>query len=135
VHLSRRNKVAQAVSRLKAEQTGLWHRAADGSERERTAPAQPAVYDGAHLAAFVAEAVADDAAWDPWFQSQQITPLRLSYEELSADPGGALARILVELGRIRRRAAPSRLEWRDWPTPKVWAGSPASRAKRPAGPP
>ena len=58
VHLSRRNKVAQAVSRLKAEQTGLWHRAADGSERERTAPAQPAVYDGARLAAFVAEAVA-----------------------------------------------------------------------------
>ncbi|BFL83411.1 hypothetical protein LFREDSHE_18610 [Shewanella baltica] len=35
VHLIRENKVAQAVSRLKAEQSGLWHLGADGTERER----------------------------------------------------------------------------------------------------
>ena len=34
IHLSRRDKVAQAVSLLKAKQSGLWHRAADGTERE-----------------------------------------------------------------------------------------------------
>ena len=43
--LSRGDKVGQAVSRLKAEQTGLWHRAADGSERERSAPPRPPAYD------------------------------------------------------------------------------------------
>ncbi|WP_333587709.1 Stf0 family sulfotransferase, partial [Phenylobacterium sp.] len=32
IHLSRADKVDQAVSCLKAEQTGLWHVAADGSE-------------------------------------------------------------------------------------------------------
>jgi LPS sulfotransferase NodH len=34
IHLSRQDKVAQAVSLLKAKQSGLWHRAADGTERE-----------------------------------------------------------------------------------------------------
>ncbi len=31
LHLSREDKVAQAVSRLKAQQTGLWHLDAEGS--------------------------------------------------------------------------------------------------------
>ena len=38
VHVSRTDKVAQTISLLKAEQSGLWHVAADGSERQRTAP-------------------------------------------------------------------------------------------------
>ncbi|MEO0999464.1 MAG: Stf0 family sulfotransferase, partial [Pseudomonadota bacterium] len=38
LHLSRADKLAQAVSRVMAEQTGLWHRRADGSELERLAP-------------------------------------------------------------------------------------------------
>ena len=32
VHLTRRDKVAQAVSYVKAQQTGLWHAAPDGTE-------------------------------------------------------------------------------------------------------
>ena len=40
IHLSRQDKIAQAVSLLKAEQSGLWHLAADGTERERSAPPQ-----------------------------------------------------------------------------------------------
>jgi LPS sulfotransferase NodH len=99
LHLSRRNKVAQAVSRLKAEQTGLWHLAADGSERERTAPPQAPRYDGDRLAAFVAEAEAADTAWAAWFAQQSITPLRLHYEDVSADPRTAVATILSTLGR------------------------------------
>lgn len=99
LHLSRRDKVAQAVSRLKAEQTGLWHLTADGSERERTAPPQAPRYDGDRLAAFVAEAEADDAAWTAWFAQQSITPLRVHYESVSTDPGAAVATILSTLGR------------------------------------
>lgn len=99
LHLSRRDKVAQAVSRLKAEQTGLWHLAADGSERERTAPPQAPRYDGDRLAGFVAEAESDDTAWTAWFAQQSITPLRLHYEDVSADPRTAVATILSALGR------------------------------------
>lgn len=36
IHLSRQDKLAQAISLIRAEQSGLWHRAADGrSARER----------------------------------------------------------------------------------------------------
>ena len=38
LHLSREDKLAQAVSDLKAEQSGLWHVFTDGSERETTDP-------------------------------------------------------------------------------------------------
>ena len=45
VHLTRQDKLAQAVSMVRAEQTGLWHRHADGRELERLAPASAPIYD------------------------------------------------------------------------------------------
>lgn len=99
VHLSRRDKVAQAVSRLKAQQTGLWHMGADGTERERTAPHRAPVYDTERLAGFVAEAETADAAWNRWFDRHGITPVRVSYEDVAADPRAALAQVLEALGR------------------------------------
>ncbi len=97
--VERRDRVPQAISRLRAEQSGLWHRHADGSERERVKDDNPPVYDAAQLAAYVAEAEADNAAWEAWFAAEKIAPLRLSYEELAADPQGVLAKVLAALGR------------------------------------
>lgn len=99
VHLSRRDKVAQAVSRTRAEQSGLWHLGADGTERERTAPPQPAAFDAERIAALVDELQTDDAAWNDFFDTHHIEPLRLTYETLAADPQAALAGILSALGR------------------------------------
>lgn len=99
VHLSRRDKVAQAVSRLKAHQTGLWHMGADGTERERTAAHQAPVYDFERIAGFVAEAETADAEWNRWFARHGITPVRVSYEDVAADPRAALAEVLAALGR------------------------------------
>lgn len=76
VHLSREDKVAQAVSRIKAEQTGLWHVHADGTERERVKPAQAPAYDARVLAEQVAEYQRHDAAWVNWFVQQHIQPVR-----------------------------------------------------------
>lgn len=104
LHLEREDKVAQAVSRLKAEQTGLWHRAADGSERERTGPAQPPVYDANRLRALLEEVEHDEAAWDAWFGANGISPLHLTYEALAVDPQGELARVLAWLGLDPSRA-------------------------------
>ena len=105
LHLSRQDKVAQAVSRLKAEQTGLWHVAADGSERERSAPPAPPAYDADRLETFMAEASADEAAWSRWFKEQDVEPLSLTYEALSADPPSVLAKVLKALGQDPARAA------------------------------
>jgi LPS sulfotransferase NodH len=105
IHLSREDKVAQAVSLLKAKQSGLWHRAADGTERERSAPAAPLIYDADHLTGLVEELETDDAAWNGWFSRFGIEPLRLTYEGLAAAPQAVLARVLCALGLDARIAA------------------------------
>ena len=98
IHLARADKLAQAVSAVKAEQTGLWHVAPDGNEIERLAPPAPPRYDFARIASRQAELERDDAAWAAWFQAQGIAPLRIGYEELSANPAAAVARICTALG-------------------------------------
>ncbi|WP_181165542.1 Stf0 family sulfotransferase [Mesorhizobium sp. B2-4-12] len=98
VHLSRANKLAQAVSLVKARQTGLWHVAPDGTEIERVGlPGQPQ-YDFQRIKAELTELEAYDRAWNRWFAEQGITPLRVGYERLSADPAAALLGICEALG-------------------------------------
>lgn len=99
IHLSRRDKVAQAVSFHKAMNTGLWHRAADGSELERWAPHKDAAYDANAIGSLVAEFSAADASWHSWFAAYGIEPLALEYEEFSADPRLGLRAVLTALGR------------------------------------
>jgi LPS sulfotransferase NodH len=98
VHVSRNDKVAQAISRLRAERSGLWHLAADGSVLEGTTSPRPVAYDGARIAELVAELHSDEAAWRAFFAERGIVPLRLVYEEVTADPQAAVASILVALG-------------------------------------
>ena len=104
IHLTRRDKVEQAVSYVKAGQSGLWHAAPDGTELERLSAPQPLVYDRDTIGASVAEFTAYDRQWNDWFAREQIAPLRLTYEALSKDPHAVLADVLVHLG-LNRGAA------------------------------
>lgn len=97
IHLSREDKISQAVSRLKAEQTGLWHANADGTERERTKAPQAPSYNAKALSDQLAELEAHDAAWTSWFARQGVEPVRLTYEVLSSEPRAALATVLSAL--------------------------------------
>lgn len=105
LRLRRHDKLAQAISRVKAEQSGLWHRHADGGERERVKPHEAPVYDAAWLCASIAETLAHEAVFDAWAAGQGIAPLEVSYEELAAEPTATLARILAALGRDPAAAA------------------------------
>ncbi|MEP3279923.1 MAG: Stf0 family sulfotransferase [Stappiaceae bacterium] len=98
IHLTRSDKVAQAVSLVMATQTGLWHKASDGTELERTAPPQEPTYNADEIAGHVAELKSYDGDWEQWFEQQRIDPIRVSYEELSANPGDTLRQILMRLG-------------------------------------
>jgi len=98
VHLTRPSKLDQTVSYLKAQQTGLWHRSADGSELERTAPHREPVYDSTKIAACIDVMTAYDRNWNDWFGREAIEPVRLSYDDLSADPVGILRQVLQSLG-------------------------------------
>lgn len=94
IHLARADKVAEAVSLDIAEQSGLWHRNADGTERERAAKAITPVYNRTRIQAAYDEVTGGQTAWDAWFTHQNITPLRVSYEALAQDPEHQLRRIL-----------------------------------------
>ncbi|MGR3679501.1 MAG: Stf0 family sulfotransferase [Paracoccaceae bacterium] len=98
IHLTRKDKLDQAISRVIAQQTGLWHRAKDGSELERLAPPRPPHYDGDGIARHLALLTQLDQEWQDWFTQQNIDPLRITYEELAQNPSAQLVRILTALG-------------------------------------
>ncbi|WP_136658353.1 Stf0 family sulfotransferase [Nitratireductor sp. XY-223] len=98
LHLSRPDRLDQAISRLRAEQTGLWHRWADGTELERTAPSQEARYDADAIARHMVALSELDEAWERWFEREALQPVRIRYEALSDDPQTVLAEVLSSLG-------------------------------------
>ena len=98
MHLSREDKLAQAVSLIKAEQTGLWHIAPDGTEIERVGPPGEPRYDFERIKGEVGELEAYDAAWNVWFAWQDIAPLRIGYERLASNPAATLISICEALG-------------------------------------
>ncbi len=97
VHLRRLDTVAQAVSRLRAEQSGLWHRIGAWEERVPGREGSPR-YDETAIAAFRMEAEADNAAWSAWFEANGIDPLPVLYEDLARDPEGVASALLAALG-------------------------------------
>ena len=98
IHLSRKDKLAQAISYEIAQQSGLWHKAPDGTEIERTAPPKDPAYDHDRLNHLHQQFEAYDAAWLAWFKRHRITPLSIQYEQLALDPIGTLGRVLNALG-------------------------------------
>ena len=102
VHLTRRDKVAQAVSYVKAQQNGLWHVAPDGTELERLSPPQELAYDASEIRTCLEEMTAHDHAWEHWFDASEIDPLRITYEELSDGPVETL-RVMLGSSGVRKR--------------------------------
>lgn len=98
IHLTRENKLDQAISVVKAQQTGLWHMAPDGREIERLSSPEPLIYDGFAIGAKKAEFEAADGEWTAWFEQQDISPLRITYSELAQAPREILAHVLSDLG-------------------------------------
>lgn len=98
VHLSRDDKVAQAVSLVLAEQTGLWHLHADGTDRERHAPRKAPTYDRAEIEAAVHLLEIESLGWSTWFDHAEIAPLTITYEELISNPTRVLERVFKHLG-------------------------------------
>lgn len=95
VYLCRRDVVAQAVSRYRAESTSIWHLAPhDAKTAER--PAER--YDRDAIAGFVDEAHRHNRAWLDWFDGNAVEPLSITYEALDHDHAGTTRRVLDFLG-------------------------------------
>lgn len=98
IHLTRESKLDQAISYVKATQSGLWHLAPDGTEIERLSEPKEPVYDAAAISSQLQLFERMEAGWRAWFRNEGIEPLRVTYEELSAAPNMTLARVLEALG-------------------------------------
>ncbi|MGV8985116.1 MAG: Stf0 family sulfotransferase [Cypionkella sp.] len=93
IHLERCDRVAQAVSRLKAVVSGTWHLGFEEAEFPRLVS-----YDFDRIKTFRDEATSDNAQWRQWFAQNGIVPLHLTYEALAADPVAVAAQVLDFVG-------------------------------------
>ncbi|MEJ8473473.1 Stf0 family sulfotransferase [Roseibium algae] len=98
IYLTRPDKVQQAVSYVKTEQSGLWHKSSDGTELERLSPPREPFYDGSKIKACYDQFSSYERDWTTWFGRQGIEPHRIAYNTLSAAPSGTLRDVLVRLG-------------------------------------
>jgi len=94
VYLRRGDVVAQAVSLLRAEQTGVWFETAD----ERQEPTVQPGFDFGQVRDLVQQVKEDNVSWEAWFAAEGIQPYRVLYEELDADPIGIASGVLGFLG-------------------------------------
>jgi LPS sulfotransferase NodH len=91
VHVTRGDKVAQAVSLWRAAQTLAWRADEDGREHE-------AVYHGGAIGHLVDQLTEQDDAWRAWFAANDIEPLTIAYEALAADAAAAAGSVLDHVG-------------------------------------
>ena len=121
--VEREDKMAQAISRIKAEQSGLWHRAADGSVREQGGEYRAPEYDAARIRESIAETTGHEDEWRNWFARESIAPMEMTYEELAGDPAAAVCRLMLALERdasVADRVAPRTSKLAD-ATSLAWA--------------
>ena len=91
IHVTRRDKVAQAVSLWRAVQTRAWRAGEVTDEGE-------AVYHGGAIGHLAAQLDEQDEAWRAWFAGRGIEPLTIVYEELAEDTAGVTGSVLDHLG-------------------------------------
>jgi LPS sulfotransferase NodH len=90
VSLERRDLLGQAISWLRATQTGQFRAGAARSGEAR--------YDARAIARLMARFAGDQARWRLYFARNGIEPLWLTYEEVTADPAAAVAAVAAAVG-------------------------------------
>ncbi|WP_167459254.1 MULTISPECIES: Stf0 family sulfotransferase [Streptomyces] len=98
VCLRREDVLAQAVSWLRAEQTDTWYIGGNGEIGGNGGRGQLPVFDADRIGELVQIIDEHNAAWEAWFATCGISPLRVRYEELDTDMAGVTEGILTFLG-------------------------------------
>ncbi len=124
-YIYRRDDVAQAISRLKAEVTQVWH--LDGTEK--AARALPR-YDAARLDAYREEIAAGQTLWSNWFTANRVTPETLLFEDFTKNPAATVAALLPRLGLPSPDASTLKVPNRRMPDGQSAAWAARYRAER-----
>jgi len=92
VFLRREDTLSQAISRIIANETLAWQ-----SGREPTKSLTDADFDAGKIARMVQLCTRDNQAWNEYFDLFGLDPLRITYEDLSADADGVASRVAAYL--------------------------------------
>jgi trehalose 2-sulfotransferase len=90
VRIGREDRLRQAVSWVRAEQTGAWVRTMD----ELAAP----TYDATRIADKLARIDEAEVGWDRYLTERGAAPLTITYEQLDADFATTMRRVFDHLG-------------------------------------
>jgi LPS sulfotransferase NodH len=92
VQLRRRDRTAHAISYARALLSGIWRHEQEASDRPEPDYSREAVVH--------AESLIDqqEAAWSDMYRDLRIDPLVIWYEDVLADPGGAIEAVGTYLG-------------------------------------
>jgi trehalose 2-sulfotransferase len=85
IRLSRRDHLGQAISMMRARQTGRYHEYWRSRDSER--------YDTNELERVLVEIISSSARWTRYFARNGIEPLQIYYEDFCADPLGTVQQI------------------------------------------
>src|SRR5262249_36026793 len=144
------NKVRQAISWLRAQQTGIWHVDAHGSPVRPEYPHQNSMvvhseprgvpsYDFASIESFVDQVVQLECQWQGFFDTSDTRPLTVVYEDFVGTQQQTAERVLDHLHiprpdrlqltakRLGRMSDDVSIEWES----RYWR----DRAGRPRGAP
>jgi LPS sulfotransferase NodH len=94
IHIRRLDGVAQAISRLKAEVSQVWHL----DSTEPAGVSAYASYDADRLDVYRAEVAAGNLLWEQWFATNGIAPQRLDYETFALNPADHVRALLGNVG-------------------------------------
>lgn len=95
LHIRRDDVVAQAVSRLIAEQTQVWHQL---ESKPQMAAKNSPDYDFIALQLHVQEAKEHLQAWEDWFRLNDLHPYKISYAQIDENPVSVISGVLEFLG-------------------------------------
>jgi LPS sulfotransferase NodH len=98
VLLKRKDVLAQAVSWLRAEQTGRWFVGGHGEISGNGDVGAEPRFDADGITRFLETIEEHNAAWEAWFAAQGVRPHRVSYEELDRDMVATTRGIMRFLG-------------------------------------
>jgi len=117
IRIRREDRLREAVSYLRAEQSGVWK--SEGPGTRGTRPAGP-VYDPARIAELLSRFTADESGWDRYLSARRARPLEITYEQLDRTYEVTMRLVLDHVGattapvpvrQLRRQADELSEEW------------------------
>jgi len=118
IHLERENKVRQAISYYRAMHSQVWWKFVNQPANYQYAePVQPEVleFNFDAILGYLNTLTQENQSWVTQFQLEGITPLHITYEELSEDPSDVINLMMdfLEVPRVKVSLEPNTIQQSD----------------------